>query len=81
MSSKFEIDQLEERIAPSTVGIGGLSVGVTANDSVSIGLPLLGNVSVGVNANDTVSTSGLSLGLPGLGGLPIVGGLLGGLGL
>lgn len=78
MSSKFEIDQLEERIAPTTVGVGGLSAGVTANDTVSIGLPLIGNVSVGINANDSVTTSGLTSSLS---GLPILGGLLGGLGL
>ena len=76
MSSKFEIDQLEERIAPSTLGIGATSVGVSGNDSVSIGLPLLGNVSVGVTANDTVSFGGLNLNLPSLSGIPIVGGLL-----
>lgn len=66
MSKKFEIDQLEERIAPSTLGIGGLSAGVTGNNSVTIGLPLLGNVSVGVNANDTVSFSGVNATLPNL---------------
>ena len=66
MSSKFEIDQLEERIAPSTVGVGGFSLGVSGSDSVSIGLPLLGNVSVGVNANDTVSFGGLGVTLPSL---------------
>lgn len=65
MSKKFEIDQLEERIAPSTLGIGATSVGVTGNDSVTVGLPLgLGNLSVGVNANDTVSFGGLNLTLP-----------------
>ena len=66
MSNKFEIDQLEERIAPSTLGISGFSLGVNGSDSVSIGLPLLGNVSVGVNANDTVSFSGIGVSLPGL---------------
>lgn len=66
MSNKFEIDQLEERIAPSTLGIGATSVGVSGNDGVSVGLPLLGNVSVGVNANDTVSFGGASVSLPSL---------------
>lgn len=66
MSTKFEIDQLEERIAPSTLAIAPTSVGVAANDGVTIGLPILGNVSVGVNANDTVSFGGLGLSLPGL---------------
>jgi len=69
MSSKFEIDQLEERIAPSTLSISPTSVGVSGNDSVSVGLPLLGNVSVGVNANDSVSFGGLSVGLPSLSSL------------
>ena len=66
MATKFEIDQLEERIAPSTVAIAPTSVGVAANDSVTIGLPILGNVSVGVNANDTVSFGGLGVSLPSL---------------
>lgn len=66
MSSKFEIDQLEERIAPSTLSISPTSVGVSGNDSVSVGLPLLGNVSASVNANDSVSFGGLSVGLPSL---------------
>lgn len=66
MSAKFEIDQLEERIAPSSIAIAPTSVGVSGSDSVSIGLPLLGNVSVGVNANDTVSFGGLGVSLPGL---------------
>lgn len=68
MSEKFEIEQLEERVAPSTMAIGGLSAGVTGNDSASVGLPLgLGSVSVGANANDSVSFSGISLpGLPAL---------------
>lgn len=66
MSNKFEIDQLEERIAPSTLAVSGFSAGVSGNDSVSVGLPLLGNVSVGVNANDTVSFSGVSATLPSL---------------
>jgi hypothetical protein len=69
MSTKFEIDQLEERIAPSTLAISPTSVGVSGNDSVSVGLPLLGNVSVGVNANDTVSFGGLGVTLPSLGSL------------
>ena len=73
MSSKFEIDQLEERIAPSTLAIDPGSAGVSGSDSVSISLPMLGTVSVGVNANDTVNTGGLGLGLPNLPGL---GGLL-----
>ena len=65
--SKFEIDQLEERIAPSALGIGATSLGVAANDSVSVGLPLgLGSLSVAVNANDTVSFGGLSVSLPSL---------------
>lgn len=69
MSSKFEfeIDQLEERIAPSTIGIGATSLGVTGSDSASVGLPLgLGSVSVGVNANDTVNFGGLGVTLPSL---------------
>lgn len=67
MSSKFEIDQLEERIAPSSLGIGATSVGVAGNDGVSVGLPLgLGNVSVGITANDTVSFGGLNVNLPSL---------------
>lgn len=66
MTTKFEIDQLEERIAPSTLGIGATSVGVSGSDSVTIGLPLLGNVSVGVSANDSVSFGGASISLPGL---------------
>lgn len=66
MTTKFEIDQLEERIAPSTLGIGATSVGVSGSDSVTIGLPILGNVSVGVSANDSVSFGGASLSLPGL---------------
>ncbi|HVA47362.1 MAG TPA: hypothetical protein VNH11_13415 [Pirellulales bacterium] len=69
MSAKFEIDQLEERIAPSTVAISPVSAGVSGSDGVSVGLPLLGNVSVGVSANDSVSFSGAGLTLPGLGGL------------
>lgn len=69
MSTKFEIDPLEERIAPSTLALGDTSIGVSGSDSVSIGLPLLGTVSVGVSANDTVSISGLNLSLPNLGGL------------
>jgi hypothetical protein len=69
MSNKFEIDQLEERIAPSTLGISGFSLGVAGNDGVTVGLPLLGNISVGVNANDTVSFSGVSATLPSLGSL------------
>ena len=69
MSSKFEIDQLEERIAPSTLGIDPTSVGVNGNNSVSVSLPLLGTVSVGVNANDTVSVGGLGVTLPSLGSL------------
>lgn len=66
MTTKFEIDQLEERIAPSALGIGATSVGVSGSDSVTIGLPLLGNVSVGVSANDSVSFGGASISLPGL---------------
>ena len=66
MSTKFEIDQLEERIAPSTLAIAPTSVGVAGNDSVSVGLPLLGNVSVGVAANDSVSFGGLGVTLPSL---------------
>lgn len=66
MTEKFEIEQLEERVAPSVAaagsGIGGFDLGVTGHDSASVGLPLgLGNVSVGVNANDSVSFSGISL--------------------
>lgn len=69
MSEKFEIEQLEERVAPSTMSIGGLSVGVTGTDSVSAGLPLgLGTVSADVNANNSVAFSGISL--PGLPALP-----------
>lgn len=64
MTTKFEIDQLEERIAPSTLAISPTSVGVSGNDSASIGLPLLGNVSVGANANDSVNFGGLSASLP-----------------
>lgn len=65
--SKFEIDQLEERIAPSTLAIGATSLGVAGSDSVSVGLPLgLGSLSVAVNANDTVSFGGLSVSLPSL---------------
>ncbi|HVX13648.1 MAG TPA: hypothetical protein VHC22_20865 [Pirellulales bacterium] len=66
MSAKFEIDQLEERIAPSTLAISPVSAGVSGNDSVTVGLPILGNVSVGVSANDSVSFSGASLSLPNL---------------
>lgn len=60
--NKFEIEQVEERIAPSAVSgllgsIGTISANVTGNDTVSASLPLLGNVSVGVNANDGVSIS------------------------
>jgi hypothetical protein len=66
MSAKFEIDQLEERIAPSTLAISPIGAGVSGNDSVSVGLPILGNVSVGVNASDSVSFSGASLSLPNL---------------
>lgn len=69
MSSKFEIDELEERIAPSTLAVSGFGLGVSGSDSVNIGLPLLGNVSVGVNANDSVSFSGVSATLPSLGSL------------
>ncbi|HVX60192.1 MAG TPA: hypothetical protein VHC19_06320 [Pirellulales bacterium] len=69
MSSKFEIDALEERIAPSTLAISPIDAGVSANDNVSIGLPLLGTVSVGVSANDSVSVSGLGVSLPSLGSL------------
>jgi hypothetical protein len=64
MSQKFEIDQLEERIAPSTLAIGGMSAGVSGSDGVTVGLPLLGNVSIGANANDTVNFSGVSASLP-----------------
>lgn len=66
MSTKFEIDQLEERIAPSTLAIAPTSVGVASSDGVSVGLPLLGTVSVGVSANDSVSFGGLSASLPSL---------------
>ena len=69
MSTKFEIDQLEERIAPSTLAISGMTAGVSGNDSVTVGLPLLGNVSVGVNANDSVSLSGVGVSLPNLSSL------------
>ena len=62
MSEKFEIEQLEERVAPSATGIGGFDLGVSGHDSASVGLPLgLGNVSAGVNANDSVGFSGISL--------------------
>ena len=64
MSKKFEIDQLEERIAPSTLAIAPTSVGAAANDSASVGLPILGSVSAGVSANDSVSFGGLSVSLP-----------------
>ena len=64
MSTKFEIDQLEERIAPSTLAIAPTGAGVAASDGVSVGLPILGSVSVGVSANDSVSLGGLSLSLP-----------------
>ncbi|HVX09574.1 MAG TPA: hypothetical protein VHC22_00095 [Pirellulales bacterium] len=66
MSNKFQIDQLEERIAPSTLAVSGFALGVAANDSVTVGLPLLGNVSVGVAANDAVAFSGVSVTLPSL---------------
>ncbi|HQU41363.1 MAG: hypothetical protein B7Z73_14110 [Planctomycetia bacterium 21-64-5] len=70
MSTKFEIDQLEERIAPSTIGVGGFTLGVAGTDGVAVGLPLgLGSVSVGVMANDSVSFSGVSVSLPSLTGL------------
>ncbi|HEX7379438.1 MAG TPA: hypothetical protein VF278_20110 [Pirellulales bacterium] len=69
MSSKFEIDELEERIAPSTLAVSGFSLGVSGSDSVNVGLPLLGNVSVGVNANDSVGFSGVNATLPSLGSL------------
>ena len=60
MLEKFEIEQLEERVAPSA--IGALSAGVTGQDGASVGLPMgLGSVSVGVNANDSASFSGISL--------------------
>ena len=75
MSRKFEIDQLEERIAPSTVAIGAFTAAVSGNDGVTVGLPLLGNVSVGVNAHDSVSFSGVSATLPSLPGLPGLPGL------
>jgi hypothetical protein len=64
MSTKFEIDQLEERIAPSTLAIAPTSVGVAVNDGASVGLPILGSVSVGVSANDSVSFGGLGVSLP-----------------
>lgn len=59
---KFEIDALEERIAPSAVssllgGLGNIGANVTANDTVSVNLPILGTVSVGVTGNDGVSLS------------------------
>lgn len=66
MSTKFEIDQLEDRIAPSTLAIAPTSLGIVGTDAVAIGLPLLGTVSVAVAANDTVSFGGLSLTLPSL---------------
>lgn len=66
MTTKFEIDQLEERIAPSTLGIGATSAGVSGSDGVSVGLPIIGNVSLGVSANDSVSFGGASVSLPGL---------------
>ncbi|HEX7447061.1 MAG TPA: hypothetical protein VF306_05925 [Pirellulales bacterium] len=61
---KFEIDQLEERIAPSTLGLSGISAGVNANDTVSLNLPLLGNVSLGVSGNDSVNVSPIGVNLP-----------------
>lgn len=59
---KFEIDELEERIAPSAVGnllgsVGNIGANVTANDTVSVNLPILGTVSAGVTGNDGVSLS------------------------
>jgi hypothetical protein len=66
MLARFEIDQLEERIAPSTLGVSGFALGATGNDTVTVGLPLLGNLSVGIAANDAVSFSGASVTLPNL---------------
>lgn len=61
---KFEIDELEERIAPTSLGISGINAGANANDTLTVGLPLLGNVSVGLNANNSVSVSPVSVSLP-----------------
>ncbi|HVX12891.1 MAG TPA: hypothetical protein VHC22_17035 [Pirellulales bacterium] len=69
MSAKFEIDQLEERIAPSTLAISPASAGVSGSDSASVGLPILGNITAGVSANDSVSFSGASVSLPSLSSL------------
>lgn len=63
--NKFEIDELEERIAPSAVGavgsllgdVGNIGANVTANDTVSVNLPILGTVSVGVTGNNSVGLS------------------------
>ncbi|HET6880099.1 MAG TPA: hypothetical protein VFI31_08085 [Pirellulales bacterium] len=70
MSRKFEIDQLEERIAPSTMALGGFTAGASGSDGATISLPILGTVSVGANANDSASFSGVSATLPSLPGLP-----------
>ena len=61
--NNFEIDQLEERIAPSALSISNPTANVSGNDTLTVGLPLLGNVSVGLNANDSVGVSGVSLGI------------------
>lgn len=70
MSQKFEIDQLEERIAPSTLGLGALGAGVSGSDGATVTLPIIGTISVGVGANDSVSVSPASVTLPSLPGLP-----------
>lgn len=58
----FEIDELEERIAPSAVGsllgdLGNIGASVNANDTVSVNLPILGTVSVGITGNNSVGLS------------------------
>ncbi|HJT36418.1 MAG TPA: hypothetical protein VJ783_30625 [Pirellulales bacterium] len=54
---KFEIDELEERIAPTSLGLGSIGASVNANDTVSLNLPILGSVSVGVSGNDSANVS------------------------
>jgi hypothetical protein len=76
MSHKFEIDQLEERIAPSTVAVGGVGAGASGSEGVTIGLPILGSVSVGVSGSDSASTSGIGATLPALPSLSSLTGLL-----
>jgi hypothetical protein len=57
MSTKFEIDLLEERIAPSTLSLLDTSVSGSTSDSVSATLPVVGTVSVDASGSGSVGVS------------------------